>query len=314
MLKLLRESQVASEFIERRKSSTDTVIAVPFWGNGAIKALGLDNGLPARIICNLSSGACNPYVIEKLKELRGVEVHTNPKLHAKIYATKNFCIVGSSNASTNGLTVEGSDLEGWIEANVLSDDPDLLSATLALFNQIWSSDTTKVISDAALRKAKIDWDNRPKSNGRPTAKTLLAACRQNHEFFSSVYFVYAVEPLSDKGEAAADKEEKAIGKDILSYEFEKPVELQPGNWLVAFDHLDKNKPEVMCGLIYKIDTNLKMVFAIPQSVFLHGTKYSLPKVEKNEIIGSAENLHAQACAQNHLLCFGDAVRIIDNKD
>src|SRR4051812_817985 len=98
-LKLLREDQLGSSFCALSKQASEVVIAVPFWGEGAIKSLGLGTGQKVHVICNLSSNACNPNVIADLKKLKGVKVFTHPRLHAKIYATKDFCIIGSSNAS-----------------------------------------------------------------------------------------------------------------------------------------------------------------------------------------------------------------------
>lgn len=44
--------------------------AVAFWGQGAedLVARRGAGSEPAQILCNLQSGACNPYVIEKLRD------------------------------------------------------------------------------------------------------------------------------------------------------------------------------------------------------------------------------------------------------
>ena len=123
--------------------------------------LGIGGGQQSQIACNLQSSACNPYVIEDLKNAQGVTVRSHPRLHAKIYATNKFAIIGSSNASSNGLAIEGPP-ESWIEANVISDDPATVRSAFALFQEIWDSPETSKITSAALTEAKKLWDNRPK--------------------------------------------------------------------------------------------------------------------------------------------------------
>lgn len=101
-------------------------IVVAFWGAGAIDALGLRKQWSSlRVVCNLESGACNPVEIEdiqRLQELQSqggkVEVRTDPRLHGKVYLTQDQAILGSSNASSNGLVVEGPSISGWAEANI----------------------------------------------------------------------------------------------------------------------------------------------------------------------------------------------------
>jgi PLD-like domain len=83
------------------------MVAVPFWGRGGVQSLGLQRGSNVRIICNLDHPGCNPNVFEELCVLE-IEVKTHRRLHAKICVTPTIAIVGSSNVSTNGLTVEGA--------------------------------------------------------------------------------------------------------------------------------------------------------------------------------------------------------------
>jgi hypothetical protein len=75
MLELLREHQIGPRFralmigAQKAKGAPIALIAVPFWGKGAIKILGLGGGKNVWIICNLNSTARNPHVIENLKKL-----------------------------------------------------------------------------------------------------------------------------------------------------------------------------------------------------------------------------------------------------
>jgi hypothetical protein len=112
MLELLREYDVATRFRALRGNGANCFIAAPFWGNGAPELLEVTRG--SQIICNLESPGCNPNVVRALRDTPGVLLRSHPQLHAKIYATNNFVIVGSSNASTKGLGANGV---AWIEAN-----------------------------------------------------------------------------------------------------------------------------------------------------------------------------------------------------
>ncbi len=198
MLELVREYDVAKRFRKLKKSAPKSIVAVPFWGKGALTLLGIGGGQKSQIVCNLQSSACNPYVIEDLKNTQGVTVRSNPRLHAKIYATDKFAIIGSSNASSNGLAIEGQP-ESWIEANVISDDPAIVGSAFALFQEIWDSPETSKITNAALTEAKKLWDNRPKQQPRVTATSLLAACREQPELFEAVYLAVYDEGLGPKG-------------------------------------------------------------------------------------------------------------------
>lgn len=63
MLELLREDALGPRFRRLRDRRAQSVIAVPYWGKGAVKGLGLARAQSVRIICNLDSDGCNPYVV-----------------------------------------------------------------------------------------------------------------------------------------------------------------------------------------------------------------------------------------------------------
>ena len=103
--------------------------AVAYWGSGAIERLGLRD-LDAKaitVVCDARSGGCDPNELQKLSSLLGDNLRTLDRLHAKIWVFDNSAIVGSSNASSNGLGLEGRDAESLIEANLLTEDPNVVS-------------------------------------------------------------------------------------------------------------------------------------------------------------------------------------------
>lgn len=140
-------------------------LAVAFWGDGALEELELTRWRgekPLQIICNLKSGATNPKVIKKMREL-GMHVRMHDRLHAKVYWTDKGCVFGSANASANGLSYEGRELTGWLEANCLANDPQLLQEIKTWFSTIWEQSSK--IDDKVLNEAQALWDKQ--RNNRP---------------------------------------------------------------------------------------------------------------------------------------------------
>jgi len=324
MLKLLREDEVAPHFRRLTQGAAEAVIAVPFWGKGAIKLLGLGRGQKIRVICNLAASACNPYVIADLKKLRGISLRTHPRLHAKIYAAQKFSIVGSSNASTNGLAVEGDTLKGWIEANLLSDDQNLVRDTLDRFDEIWASQETQLVTASALRKAKIAWDNRPKQNATPTARTLLAACRETPELFRSVFIApYTTNLDPGARRLLGDVRKNAVPVPGLSaagfrkasgYQFEEMF--PPGGWILDLDCRNPDKPKVggcsqvpKPSLRLKVDGEVDLTLTLPGSVRLDGKLFRIASAEK-----AALEAHARKfLRKDRLVSLNEAIRIIDSR-
>ena len=177
------------------------VIAVPFWGRGAVKLLGLDAGTKVRVICNLDHPGCNPFVIEKLREHK-VAVKTHPRLHAKIYATADIAIVGSSNASSNGLTVEGKEAQGWVELNVASGDREFVSGVLGEFEALWDSEETRRVHAADIKRAKERRANMPLIGSiLPDGQALFDAVRKTPAAFADVYLAIYDDDLSRNANA-----------------------------------------------------------------------------------------------------------------
>jgi hypothetical protein len=52
MLELVREYDVAKRFRKLKKSAPKSIVAVPFWGKGALTLLGIGGGQKSQIVCN----------------------------------------------------------------------------------------------------------------------------------------------------------------------------------------------------------------------------------------------------------------------
>lgn len=225
------------DVLEETETAT---IAVAFWGAGAIDSLGLRKQWRSlRIVCNLESGACNPSEIEDLINLgAGVEVRSDPRLHGKVYLTGTQLLLGSSNASSNGLVVEGPTLSGWAEANILTTDDALISRVAK-----WCEERFQVagpITSEKLELARAAW--RARRAASPVAgglsKDLLASVRSqpDHCAFRTIKLVQwaraATTHATQVHEKAIEGDQSLVGTDF--YEG-WGADMSVGDWLIDFD-------------------------------------------------------------------------------
>lgn len=120
------------------KGDGDLSIAVAFWGEGAGALFDGVVRRQVRIICNLESGATNPDEIDALRNRIGFQVRTNRRLHAKVFLGAKTAIVGSANASSNGLNLEDYEASGWEEAGIETSDAATLSSMRDWFESMWA--------------------------------------------------------------------------------------------------------------------------------------------------------------------------------
>ncbi|MET4735435.1 hypothetical protein ABIE64_004181 [Thalassospira sp. MBR-102] len=138
-------------------SEPNAKIAVAFWGRGAFSQLQVRSD--TKVICNLTMGGTNPYEIEKMLN-DGVNIRHNPFLHAKFYLGSSSAVLGSSNASANGLSFQGAETSGWLEANVFIEDGSMINQLRDRFDFLWAENNTQEISSNDLVKAKERWNER----------------------------------------------------------------------------------------------------------------------------------------------------------
>ncbi len=177
--------------------------AVSFLGGKVVKLI---SGYPEdiEIVCNLESGATNPYAVAELIK-QGVKVKTNKKLHAKVYlALDETAIVGSANASANGLSYEDEELEGWIEAGIQVTDQKTLSEINSWFETQWELATD--ITPDALKRAKVLWRTRRNhrqldKQGNKSILSLLKNCPQQ---FKDKNIYISIHRLANASKEACD--------------------------------------------------------------------------------------------------------------
>ena len=133
---------------------------VAFWGHGADKIFdGLSKKLKrnTKIVCNLTMGGTNPKTIEELMS-QEFDVKHSPNLHSKVYWTEKGVVVGSANASANGLSLQGSEQEGWLEAAIFTDQSETLKRTMSYVKKMWCE--SREITPQDLQMARRKWRSR----------------------------------------------------------------------------------------------------------------------------------------------------------
>lgn len=324
MIELLREGQLAKSFRKRIKNGEPFNVAVAFWGKGAAKKLGVTEASRGKILCNLSSPACNPHAIKTLVELGGVEVRSHPRLHAKFYMGKAFLIVGSSNVSTNGLNEDGAAAAGWIEANLLTDDAAAIKAAEKMFSVLWKDPATTRVTKKVVDAAILNW--RPIGRGRPQAPgPLFDAVRADPSAFDTVW-VMAYEQDIDEPAKQAIKDQAADAapdgdlspKDLLEgwyYQIEQL--LRRDAWLIDLDCISSRKSKVhgaaqVSGLRINVPgQKTPLTHAIRGRIKLaDGRAFSITDAEKTALIAAKGQLLRKGGADG-LVKLAEAVEIID---
>src|SRR5690349_21006559 len=115
-MRFLAGPEITAEMRRLVRAGSTLRMAVAYWGKDALRLLKLNpRRRNVRVICCLEGGKSAPSVIRKF----GRKAKQNDMLHAKVVLAGNRAIVGSANASSNGLVEEENLARGLIEAGVL---------------------------------------------------------------------------------------------------------------------------------------------------------------------------------------------------
>jgi hypothetical protein len=155
-MKFLEGSDLTREMQRLVSETSNTKIAIAYWGADALKLLKLNpkrNDL--QILCCLSGGKSAPEVIKQF----GEQARQIDKLHAKVIWTPSEAIVGSANASSNGLPDEEKGIEGLIEAGAYLDDTEELASIKSWFDNLYEN--ARLITNADLQAAEKAREKHP---------------------------------------------------------------------------------------------------------------------------------------------------------
>jgi len=137
-MKFLHNENYGKEIKKVFSNNKNLDLAVAFFGKDSFDLFKSTKGKDIRVICNLQSGACNPFLIEKIIKKNNIQVKTNQRLHAKTLIQKDAVIIGSANISSNGLSLEGSEISGWIETGILTSSSHVISSSKSWFESTWT--------------------------------------------------------------------------------------------------------------------------------------------------------------------------------
>jgi hypothetical protein len=195
--------------------SSSIKMAVAFWGQPAPKILGLLTTQNAvQIVCNLKMGGTNPEAIEALQDA-GISVLQSDHLHGKVYLFDTEAILGSSNASANGLSLQSNEIRGWHEANVsITEQP-----TLADISDWFDKLPKRKIEPPDLIAAMDAWSRRRRAGLDklpPTKSTLIEDLGKDSGLFKGrrIFVCVYSEGLSPAGEKSLALAKKEAGREI----------------------------------------------------------------------------------------------------
>lgn len=216
-LKFLDEKAARIVIAKRVADSRRCRLAVAFWGAGAADRLGLsERSAETLVICNLAMGGTNPAEIEALLSL-GIKVTQADDLHAKVYLFDDAVIIGSSNASSNGLSFQEADGLGWREANVLVEDPLIVRTVEDWMSRLQA----RPITDEDLEAAKAAWrQRRSQAPPPPSTPTLLEMLRNNPGYFvdREAWLLLYMDPTDNAVREVLDDIRAAEGDSIEGFQ------------------------------------------------------------------------------------------------
>jgi len=135
----------------------------------------------------------------------GIHVFQCDTLHAKVYLFDGQVIIGSSNASANGLSLQGGEVSGWIEANVISDEPAFYEEVSKWFEKL----AMQIIEEDDLKKAEEIWSRRRRRSliQWPPGITLIDALKLDPASFKRrrIYLCAFSEEMDAAGVKALEK-------------------------------------------------------------------------------------------------------------
>ena len=298
--------------------SGEAVVAVAFWGDTGAELTGVTarRSGTTRVLCDLFSGACNPAEISLLLASK-IPVRTTDGMHAKVWCVGDFAIVGSANASANGLGFEGKEVSGNVEAAVLVHDAAFALKVRNWFDGLWGSDAAKRVGKAEVEDARLLWERRNSSRHRQNTETVLAAItapRAASRFKKVKVIAYVPgehtpgveETFAKKGRAAYGKQELAQYDEaevLPIYECDAKWLPQPGDVFVDF-HINGKKQRLSYEGLWRVRNEKRIpissdqhpgtgIVLLERLTDIDGAR--LPKTEARTIAAKLKSYAAARC-------------------
>ncbi len=215
---LIENQQHLAQWVRNARGPLD--LAVAFWGKGAVEELKLEEVRPIRVLLELQSGGTNPAEVRRLMDLAHVEVRQLTRLHAKAYIANDAVVIGSTNASANGLGSEGSESTRWHELAMRTNDGAVVRDTQQWFEEKWAE--SRPITPSELKTTELEWKKRQRFRPRAStdAKDILTAALGNPDDYRNrgIFVVVTLWDWDAKGYADAKDHEQRTGQEAVGWQ------------------------------------------------------------------------------------------------
>jgi hypothetical protein len=264
--------------------AAEVKLAIAFWGSGALKSIGLTASQRVEIICNLSMGGTNPDEIERILR-SGATVYPHPTLHAKMGLAGRFGFVGSSNASANGLGLQGQEARQWEELNVIfRDTPDLDRLELEFSRLKAEAETALVNNDPRLIAARRQWISRQTNpvSGLLVGVRLIDAVRSDADRFRDIraYVVMHVPVSGEDADALTAAEGDVQNEFGPEYSVYRNWPELPSDALLIDFIIERGKAKY--GGIWRLEPSLGIGDPYTHVCRQAAPPQGLPRIDKNE--------------------------------
>ena len=180
-----------TETIRRVMGGRNLRCAVAFWGAGAAQFLreASANLSKARILCDISMGATGPDALRELGAPDNDRLRRYDGLHAKVYVSDTGLVVGSPNASANGIGFANGE-PVWLEAGSFheANSPEWRDA-ISWFDPLYRN--AEPIDNDALNEAQRKFRPRTAYLDLPVRDgSILDLVRAHPEQFGTIGFVF----------------------------------------------------------------------------------------------------------------------------
>jgi hypothetical protein len=245
----LEGHKLTARMAQLTSKAEELKIAIAYWGANALSLLGLDaSAKRLEMICCLKGGKSDPDVVG----LFGKRARQCDRLHAKVIWTPRGAIVGSANASSNGMPSEENLAAGLIEAGMFVDDPRELIRIRTWFDRMYGDNRrTRRIDEADLEAARLErqgWGEGP-SGGNKARKSLLDALQQGgrKEFENQrIAFVFWKEDITSQENTSARRYLKQNSATIMGSLQIDRSDLRKLAWYTDFKNLPPNTYLIDC--------------------------------------------------------------------
>jgi hypothetical protein len=194
-------------------------IAIAYWGKNALTLLELhSNRKDTRVLCCLKGGKSHPDVIKRF----GNRAKQIDNLHAKVIWSPQAAIVGSANASSNGLPEEEKSARGLVEAGIHVADKKTLKQIEKWFDRECGRATVITLNDLddarkALEARKRKFAEQERKLTKPSLIEALRADDVREDVYFYLYEHYNSNEEDDQ--AIPDAKKNYPGLDVDPYFF-----------------------------------------------------------------------------------------------